>query len=149
MMNSHSRKMFFASLMACLFAMLAFVSCSDDDGDWTPMKWKTDAKMDKSHRIDVPSDGGTYSFECTNYGGTWIEELDETVNRQCTVYYRDDDNDAYHFAGKYSEAKFEDNKFTVVIAPNNDSSERKIEVKVSAGDIFDSFTFNQQAVSAQ
>ena len=141
--------MFFASLMACLFAMFAFVSCSDDDGDWTPMKWKTDAKMDKSHRIDVPSDGGTYSFECTNYGGPWIEELDETVNRQCTVYYRDDNNVSHHFTGKYTEAKFEDNKFTVVIAPNNDSSERKTGVKVSTGDIFDSFTFNQQAVSAQ
>lgn len=141
--------MFFANLMTCLFAMFALTSCTEDDGDWTPMKWETDAKMDKNHRIDVPADGGTYTLRCTNYGGPCIEELDETVNRQCNVYYRDDNNASHHFTGKYTEAKFEDNKLTVVIAPNNGSSKRKIVVKVSAGDIFDSFTFNQQVHDAQ
>ena len=42
-------------------------SCSDEDGDWDPMKWKTEVKKSSDDYFHVPPQGGTYVFYCTNY----------------------------------------------------------------------------------
>ena len=67
-------------LLAALVASLSlcFASCSDDeDGDWDAMKWKTEVPVSRDangdYVVQVPEEGGTMVFTCTNYGILYLE----------------------------------------------------------------------------
>lgn len=133
-------------LFAALIGVLSFTSCSDDDGDWSPMKWKTSVRTEKDGTINVPSEGGSYVFVCTNYKRPWMSDLKEIIDGKETYYSRpcdDNPNSAYSIASPWLTAQWKDNILTVTVKPNETGKEREMEVGVTAGDIFHTFTFKQ------
>ena len=68
---------FFRMLFIAFLAVAGLTACSNEDGDWESMKWKTDVKMEKGHSISVPVKGGSYLFTCRNYGCIWFSDLQE------------------------------------------------------------------------
>lgn len=127
---------FFRMLFIAFLAVAGLTACSNEDGDWESMKWKTDVKMEKGHSISVPVKGGSYLFTCRNYGCIWFSDLQE--NGDYIVL-----DDFYQIRGKWVTADVDNNVLTVTISPNDSGKQRTVLIGVSAGDIFDSFTFNQ------
>lgn len=65
-------------LLLFLMVLPFFVSsCSDEDGEGTPMKWKTEVKKSSDDYFHVPPQGGTYVFYCTNYSSFWVVSATE------------------------------------------------------------------------
>lgn len=122
-------------LLLALLAVAGLAACTDDDGDWPPMKWKTNVKMEKEHVISVPAEGATYQFTCKNYN-FWLVTLKEDEE----VIYTNDDTHQIH--GEWVTVDVENKVMTVKVSPNS-SKQRTAVIGVTAGDIFDSFTFNQ------
>lgn len=131
-------------LLASLIGALSFTSCSDDDGDWTPMKWKTSVIKEKDGSIIVPSQGGSYIFVCTNYKSPWTSSIGEYVNGKIE-YAGQMYNDSKDIVTSYLTAQWKDNTLTVTVTPNTTGKERTMIVTATAGDIFDTFTFKQAA----
>ena len=134
------------ALCAMMVIAIGFVSCSHEakDGDWETMKWKKVVpevvKIDGKTCYSVPMEGGTYTFICKNYSGFWLADIldnDEVVTRDLI-------NDHLRYESGWVNVKVEGNVMTVTFA-HNDSHARKLEVCVTAGDIFDSFRFIQQS----
>lgn len=138
-------------------AMGLFSACSNVnrglDGDWPPMKWKTEVKTSKDkegHYIDVPKEGGTYTFKSINYGETfWLSQAEEIQEGRSNIYYAGQSNSVnrtswYTLETKWSNIKRGDSNLVVVIQPNK-GAERTLNVGVTAGDVFDSFSFRQVA----
>lgn len=69
-------KEFFGVLFIAFLTVAGLTACTDDDGDWERMKWKTEVKMENGHVISVPAEGGTYQFTCQNYS-IWFSTLQE------------------------------------------------------------------------
>jgi len=132
-------------ILAALIGALSFTSCSDDDGDWTPMKWKTSVIKERDGSITVPSQGGTYIFVCTNYNNPWTADIGEYVNGKIEYAERMYDDRWEEFYTTYLTARWKDNTLTVTITPNPTGKERTMTVRATAGDIFDTFTFKQAA----
>lgn len=130
--------------------VVAFVlgACSNDDGDWTPMKWKTSVVKEKDGKIAVPSQGGSYVFICTNYDSPWMSDLKETIDGKETHYslpYDDNPDSRFTITSPWLTAKWKDNTLTVTVEPNETGKVREMEVGVTAGDIFDNLSFKQAA----
>lgn len=141
------KKMVAAALLAALTFSMG--SCSKDelDGAWDPMKWKTSVKKEKDGTINVPSDGGTYVFVCTNYDRPWMSDVYEKINGQDVHYPASTgkyDDSFYGRTTPWLEALWQGNTFTVTVSPNTTGKERTMYVGVTAGDIFYTFTFRQQ-----
>ena len=119
------------------FFMVGLTACSNEDGDWDPMDWKNDVKMEKKHSISVPMEGGTYQFSCKNYS-FWFYALQE-YGANVELEY----DDVHHIHGEWVTADVENDVLTVTISPNDTGKQRAAVVGVTAGDVFDSFTFNQ------
>ena len=132
-------------LLAALISALSFTSCSDDDGDWTPMKWQTSVIKEKDGSITVPSQGGSYIFVCTNYNSPWTCSVAEYVNGTMEYAEHIYDDNWKGFITPYLDAEWQDNILTVTVSPNTTGKERTMMVEVTAGDIFDDFTFKQVA----
>ncbi len=134
------------AILAMTLAM-AFIlgACSDDDGDWTPMKWKTSVVKEKDGKITVPTQGGNYVFICTNYNKPWMSSLKEIIEGKETYYRPHNDNSFYSIISPWLTAQWKDNILTVTVKPNETGKEREMKVEVTAGDIFDTFTFKQAA----
>lgn len=131
-------KDFLGMLFVVFVIVTGLAACSDDDGDWEPMKWKTEVKMGKEHSISVPVEGGTYRFTCTNYGRFWFSSIYEEGRYVEPGFY-----DVERIVGEWSWAEVKENVMTVIISPNDTGNQRSVEIGTTAGDIFDSFTFNQ------
>lgn len=125
-------------LLMALLIVAGLTACSDDDGDWNPMKWKTDVKMAKGHVVSVPVDGGTYQFTCKNYGSFWFSGIYEDG-----IYVEEGYYDANLIIGKWSRMTADKRVLTVEISPNDSGKQRTVEGGVTVGDAFDDFTFNQ------
>lgn len=149
-------------ILFAFFTMLTICSCGDvlnlsePDGKWTPMKWeKTDYRVVKENNETyyyVPAEGGTYTFVCKNYKGFWLAD---------TFYLQDDnqkhwldgrhDNpdgeyDWFHYANEWIDINTkDDNSMLKVVFQPNTGSVRKVFVGVTAGDIFYTFQFIQDA----
>ncbi len=123
--------------LVVLATMLA--SCANRlDGDWDPMKWRTEALVGKGGKVRVPPQGGTYTFTCTNYSSIWLADIMEDgvlINKP---------NEFQHLMGAWSDSKTEKNLLTVTIQPNATGKQRVLEVSPTAGDIFARFVFEQQ-----
>lgn len=125
-------------LLMAFVAMAGLAACSDDDGDWDQMKWIADTAMGKDHTISVPMEGGTYQFTCANYPSFWFSGF--RVDGKPVDY---DYEDIWHLRGEWITADVENNVLTVTVLPNTAENSRTAKIGVTAGDIFDGFTFHQ------
>ena len=134
-----------------VIAAFSLASCSDDDGDWPPMKWeKTNYEtenVDGSNYYSVPQAGQDYTFTCKNYKGIWIEGMDVTqegVSTHCApnagLHAIDLDN---------VQVRVVDNVVTVSVAPKglkwyeSENQPNYYHLYVTAGDTFYTFNFKQ------
>ena len=137
-------KLFATTLLATtLLSSIALSSCSKDDGDWDPMKWRTEVKTVKDNGtrlVQVPSKGGTYVYKCRNYNGFWLSDIKETEDGSTKVHYN---TDRHYFSSPVTDVNITGNTLTVTIKPNETKKTRYVEVTVTAGDIFDTFKYKQ------
>lgn len=141
----HSRLMKNTLLSLLLLAALSgtATSCSDNDGDWTPMKWHTTVVQEKNGMVLVPVEGGTYVFACTNYSEPWMSDLRVETNGQETIYHPEADFHSVSASGL--EAQWEGAVLTITVAPCTTQASRNFQLTVTAGNIFHTFRFSQQA----
>ena len=129
-------------ILPILLLIGLFASCSKDDGDWEPMKWKatSSVKEEKGSYI-VESEGTTLTFICKNYDKPWI--VGARIGNQ---YINPDGNFSnLTLKGEWFSAKITDNQLEVVINKNNTPMARAFLLEVTAGDIFHTFQFVQKA----
>ena len=107
----------FKILLLIIFAT-TFVACESEekDGGWESMKWETNVSNINKNKIEVPNEGGVYVIKCTNYKSFWIN----------------------------ASIKIDDGSImTVSILSNSSDDNRTLEIGIQAGDVFDSFLFEQ------
>lgn len=140
------KKLFATIILATtLLSSITLSSCTKDDGDWDPMRWRTEVKTVKDEGIrlvQVPAEGGTYVYKCKNYNRFWIADVTEEENGIKKVYYHDTD-DMNKCSSPATDVNITDNTLTVTIKPNDTKKTRYVEVTVTAGDIFDTFKYKQ------
>ena len=120
--------------------ILIFTACDKKDGDWEPMKWKSDSGILKkgSSTINVPKSGAIYKIWTTNYRSFWLQEIYEDGKQISPENHE-------HSIGEWSEIKVEDNMMIVTIQSNDGSnSSRILKVNLQAGNAFSSFKFEQE-----
>lgn len=128
-------------ILSQFVSIFIFSFCESRDGDWEPMKWKTDAKMDKERVIHVPVDGGTYVFKCKNYNSFWLSNVFED-DKDVSI-----DNKEWKYAiGEWSSVEIEKNVMTVTVSLNDGNRSRLLKVTPTAGDIFSYLLFNQEGM---
>ena len=121
-----------------LIGMLA--SCSKDDGDWEPMKWKaTSSVKEEKGSFIIEAEGATVTFICKNYSSPWIGGA-----RIGNQYINPDENGYKSLKGEWFSARITDNQLEVVINKNNTPMARAFLLEVTAGDIFHTFQFVQK-----
>lgn len=131
-------KDFIKMLLMAFLSVAGLTACTEEEETWEPMKWNTEVKMEKKHTISVPAEGGTYQFTCTNYSSFWLSNVCEDGEYVKPGFY-----DAERLVGKWSCTEVKENVMTVVISPNETGNQRSAVINITAGDIFDKFTFNQ------
>ncbi len=127
-----------------IIVLMAFSSCGDEpDGNWAPMKW---INIDNLTKVDnvyvIPEEGGTFTFECTNYKFPWISSIMENGvdenSLEIIIEFR-------KFIGNWFEVQCINADLVITIDPlEADCNDRSLTVLVTAGDIFDTFVFQQQ-----
>ena len=128
-----------------IIVLMAFSSCGDEpDGSWAPMKW---INIDNLTKVDnvyvIPEGGGTFTFECTNYKFPWISFIMENGVDENSLL--EIDIDFRKFRGNWFEVQCINADLVVTIDPlEADCHDRSLTVVVTAGDIFDTFVFQQQ-----
>ena len=124
--------------------LLGFSSCGDEpDGKWAKMKWNNVDNLAKTNNIYViPEEGGSFTFECKNYT-PWIADV--IINTERQDISSQEDWNWKEYRNDWFEVKITDKK---VIFSFDEIKEpmtgRTAEVVVTAGDIFDTFIFQQQ-----
>ncbi len=127
-----------------MVAIISLASCSsdDDDGDWEKMKWTSEQslKSEKGTYI-ISAEGQTVTFVCKNYKAPWLEyaNVDD-------VYFNPDweNNDNKHIQGEWFTVAIEGNRLTVTFTKNT-GAERSVSISTTAGDIWHTFIFKQEA----
>ena len=116
-----------------------FVACDSKDGDWEPMKWESNTSIkNNNHTIEVSKSGNTYIFTCKNYTSFWIYALNEN-GKELPI----NPEDGKMIKEEWYSIDIEKNILTVIILPNHNNSNRYLSIGLTAGDIFDSFSFKQ------
>lgn len=121
-----------------------FSSCSKEDGEVEPMKWKTEVKKSSDGCFHVSPEGGTYVFHCTNYDSFWIPVVTEKEVGGEEKRYEGNKNDS--IAADWLTVKSDGKTLTVTILPTKLDGNRYMEVSVQAGDAFDEFKFRQRGL---
>ena len=128
-----------------IIVLLGLSSCGDEpDGKWDKMKWNdlSNLKQVDGNYI-VPACGGTYTFECKNYMAPWINTVMESGVTDYSLI--EINHDFHRFTGNWFDVQCINADLVVTIDPlEGDSNERSLTVVVTAGDIFDTFVFQQQ-----
>lgn len=127
----------FKILLLIIFAT-TFVACESEekDGDWEPMKWETNVSNINKNKIEVPNEGGVYVLKCTNYKSFWIDALFE--NGEFLPIYED------KIEREWYSIKIDDGStMTVSILSNSSDDNRTLKIEIQAGNVFDSFLFEQ------
>lgn len=135
------KKVIFA---AVLMMVSILSSCSDEDGDWPPIKWKTSVVTNKEGKVVVPSQGASYVFICTNYT-PWVDQMSEIIDGQEVYYQRSYADGNSNVSSPWVTSLEKDNTITITVAPNETGKEREMAVSFTAGDVFDYFVFQQEA----
>ena len=129
----------FKILLLIIFAT-TFVACESEekDGDWEAMKWETNVSNINKNKIEVPNEGGVYVIKCTNYKSFWINALSES-GESLPI-----DNEDEKIEREWYFIKINDgNTMTVSILSNSSDDNRTLKIGIQAGDVFDSFLFEQ------
>jgi hypothetical protein len=131
--KSTHRTMKLVNLLFAAVCCLPWISCSEAlDGDWPPMKWKTDIPhFDKNH-ISVTAEGDSLAFRCTNYGDSFWANCFIIQGQYIEV-------DSLSWARLHKEGDL----LSVIVAANPGTSERAFYLQLEAGDAFDVFYFVQ------
>ena len=131
------------TLLLLFVLLIGAAACSKDepDGKWAKMKWEEPAGITKVDGVYViPASGGTYKFTCKNYK-PWIShivEVSEEYEQIATL------NDVHNCEGSWYSVKCEGNDVTVTFKPRpTDDYNHALQVTLTAGDIFDYFSFIQ------
>ena len=129
----------FKILLLIIFAT-TFIACESEekDGDWEAMKWETNASNINKNKIEVPKEGGVYVIKCTNYKSFWINALSES-GESLSISYEDEKIEREWYSIKIDDG----NTMTVSILSNSSDDNRTLEIGIQAGDVFDSFLFEQ------
>ena len=130
-----------------IVALLGLSSCGDEpDGKWDKMKWNDLSNLKQVEgKYIVPASGGTYTFECKNYMAPWINTVMEDGVADYSLY--EISNDFHKYTGNWFEVRCINADLVVTIAPlEADNPTRSLTVVVTAGDIFDTFVFQQQKI---
>ena len=129
----------FKILLLIIFAT-TFVACESEekDGDWEAMKWETNVSNINKNKIEVPNEGGVYVIKCTNYKSFWIYALSES-GESLPISYEDKKIEREWYSIKIDDGSI----MTVSILSNSSDDNRTLEIGIQAGDVFDSFLFEQ------
>lgn len=127
----------FKILLLIIFAT-TFVACEIEDGDWEAMKWETNVSNINKNKIEVPNEGGVYVFKCTNYKSFWISALSEN-GESLPISYEDEKIEREWYSIKIDDGS----TMTVSILSNSSDDNRTLKIGIQAGDVFDSFLFEQ------
>ena len=129
----------FKILLLIIFAT-TFVACESQEknGDWESMKWETNVSNINKNKIEVPNEGGVYVIKCTNYKSFWINALSES-GESLPISYEDEKIEREWYSIKIDDG----NTMTVSILSNSSDDNRTLKIGIQAGDVFDSFLFEQ------
>ena len=138
-------------LLLILMLLPNFISsCSDDDGEVTPMKWKTEVKGNAARDgyIHLSPEGDTFVFQCTNYSDFWITSVTEQEAGGEERKFNPElmDTEDLCITSNWLTAKREGNKLTVTISPTTSNGNRFMKVYVQNGDAFYEFKFKQRGL---
>lgn len=139
-------------LILLMAVMTCLVSCKGDEpvGKWDKMKWKLpDGLTREKSAYIVPASGGTFTFTCKNYGAPWLSSITDGTEYLYPVFLQDGaeetEPDFHSFKCEWFEVKCVEADVNITFAPLDSSTEsRQMSVTVTAGDIFDTFTFIQR-----
>ncbi len=130
-------------LMAILLTLSSCGDGDEPDGKWEKMKWKNiDRLTEVNHTYIIPEEGGTFTFECTNYR-PWLSYV--AINCEPQDAGQDWQDLWTEFSNDWFGVEIVDKK---VIFTFDEIEEpvplRTVEVVVTGGDIFYTFLFQQQ-----
>lgn len=140
-------------ILPALAAAFVLTACNNDkDGDWDPMNWEKNSysttKVDGKKYIQVPQQGGTYTFSCKNYEGFWLSSVDIitsgygfTMEKHLADGSFGANWNHHHMQSDGCSIDIEENSMTVHF--DYSDAHRVYTINVTAGDIFDSFRFIQ------
>ena len=136
------------NLLLPIFLVLLFSSCSEDDGDVEPMKWKTEVKKSSDGYIHLSCEGGTCTFQCTNYSSFWITSVTEQKVGEDGKRFnpRWMDTEDLYITSNWLTAQRDGTMLTVTILPTTLDANRYMKVSVQNGDTFDEFKFKQRGL---
>ena len=126
-----------------VLTLLAACDFVEKDGDWDPMVWTVDNSDEKTDIIhEIPAEGGTISFTCKNYSAPWLvgaadEEKQYSPPRE--------DNNYHTIVTDWFKVEMVGSKLHVTFEANTTEKERPLRLLVTAGDIFYTFGFKQNA----
>lgn len=123
--------------MTVLASLFFVTSCSDDD-EWDAMKWTASTEVTENNSVEVPVEGASYSFVCTNYNKVWLSGINEKGETL------DLSSQNGSIQREWGSLECKDNVLTVTFLKNETESNRDIEINVTAGNISDKFNFNQK-----
>lgn len=132
-------------LLGALMVLTVLTACDfvEKDGDWDPMVWKienSDEKTDVIH--EIPAEGGTIAFTCKNYSAPWITGAADEEKQ----YYPPLEHDNYRtIVTDWFKVDMVGNKLEVTFEANTTEKVRPLRLVVTAGDIFYTFGFKQNA----
>ena len=128
-------------LLLCAVSIL-LMGCGDDpDGKWAKMKWNVPSGLTKTEGIYmIPASGGTFVFTCKNYK-PWIAGIADNNNG---LGYPIDISEMHNFEGTWFGVICNQYDVTIRFDPlSAEEDSRELKVMLTAGDIFDHFTFRQ------
>ena len=150
--NMINRKFF---LVILSLTMLSLCSCEkvEEHMEWEHMKWgKTNYSQTEDNGTKyyvVSSEGGTFKFKCTNYEGMWLEHIIQDgemysiyPNTNMTTEEMQNVVKSGSFTSDVCDVTIDNSSLEITFKPNSNES-RKIELLVTAGDIFHAFYFIQ------
>lgn len=136
-------------LLFVLMVLPFFVTaCSKDDGDWEPMKWRSEVKKASDGYIHVPPEGGTFVFYCKNYSSFWINQVTEAEpnTEEKRFLPACDDHEDLTITSNWLTATREGAMLTVAIRPTAADGNRVMTVYVLSGDVAYQFSFKQRGL---
>ena len=128
------------TLLLLLVLLVGVTACSSDepDGKWAKMKWENVDNLEKVNGVFViPEGGGSFTFECKN-NNPWLADV--IINGE----HQDMGENWKEYKNDWLEVKVIDKKVIFTFDKIGDSmTARRVEIVVTAGDIFDHFSFQQ------
>lgn len=145
-------------LLVTVFTIFSFVSCNKDDespiGPFTPMKWQSTSysqiEDNGTHYYVVPSEGGTFKFNCINYKQLLLKQ----VTLDTEMYYipyintptkEQQEIDKLGFStSDICNVTIDKNSIEITFKANS-NIHRKIEIEVQSANAFGRLFFIQDA----